>query len=203
MTPSHSQELIRTVMMKDPACQSPAAVVLGSPCYQAQMLHRAARWCRLQGWPGLGGFCSTVGRMLTGIEIDPEAKIGRRVFMRAGLGAVIGSGVEIADDCEIGSFVVIEGRPGEAGAPVLEAGVTVGAGARITGALRVAAGTHVPTNTVVTGDYPPPAAPVVPEPDPEAPEAPNMAELERLALEAEKGVAAFEEQVSARPGRPA
>ena len=105
MTPSHSQELIRTVMMKDPACQSPAAVVLGSPCYQAQMLHRAARWCRLQSWPGLGGFCSTVGRMLTGIEIDPEAKIGRRVFMRAGLGAVIGAGATVGE--ETGNIAVV------------------------------------------------------------------------------------------------
>ena len=71
--PTHSEELIRTVMMKDPACRSAAAVVLGSPCYQAQMLHRAARWCRLQGWPGLGGLCSTIGRMLSGIDIDPTS----------------------------------------------------------------------------------------------------------------------------------
>ena len=117
--PTHSEELIRTVMMKDPACRSAAAVVLGSPCYQAQMLHRAARWCRLQGWPGLGGLCSTIGRMLTGIDIDPTAKIGRRVFMRSGLGAVIGAGVEVGDDCEIGAFVVVEGDPKRGAAPVL------------------------------------------------------------------------------------
>ena len=154
MTPTYSEELIRTVMMKDPACRSAAAVVLGSPCYQAQMLHRAARWCRLQGWAGLGGVCTTIGRMLTGIDIDPTAKIGRRVFMRAGLGAVIGAGVEVGDDCEIGAFATIEPATAGEGAPILESGVKVGAGARIVGAVRIAAGAVVPPNAVVANDYP-------------------------------------------------
>ena len=154
MTPTYSEELIRTVMMKDPACRSAAAVVLGSPCYQAQMLHRAAHWCRLQGWAGLGGVCTTIGRMLTGIDIDPTAKIGRRVFMRAGLGAVIGAGVEVGDDCEIGAFATIEPAKTGEGAPILESGVKVGAGARIVGSVRIAAGAVVPPNAVVTNDYP-------------------------------------------------
>lgn len=195
--PTHSEELIRTVMMKDPACRSAAAVVLGSPCYQAQMLHRAARWCRLQGWPGLGGLCSTIGRMLSGIDIDPTAKIGRRVFMRSGLGAVIGAGVEVGDDCEIGAFVVVEGDPKRGAAPVLEPGVVVGAGARIAGALRIAAGAVVPANAVVTADFPPPAATVAEAAPQNVPDAPNTAELERLAAEAEKRVADFDAQVDA------
>ena len=44
-------------------------------------------------------FVSHLGRVLTGIEIHPGARIGRRVFIDHGMGVVIGETAEVGDDC--------------------------------------------------------------------------------------------------------
>ena len=191
------KEDMRTILERDPAALGPMQVIFSYPGLHALAFHRAAHWCWIQGWYGFARWLSHVGRFCTGIEIHPAARIGRRVFMRSGLGAVIGAGVEVGDDCEIGAFVVVEGDPKRGAAPVLEPGVVVGAGARIAGALRIAAGAVVPANAVVTADFPPPAATVAEAAPQNVPDAPNTAELERLAAEAEKRVADFDAQVDA------
>ena len=82
---------------------------------------------------------------LTGIEIHPGAKIGRRVFMDHGMGIVIGETAEIGDDCTIYQGVTLggttlykapSGTPRWAAAwwsaPVKpDGGFTVGDGARV------------------------------------------------------------------------
>lgn len=157
-TPTYAQELIRTVLQKDPGVASPIGCVIASPCYQAVMLQRAARWCRLQGWDAAGVWTTQFGRMLTGIDIDPTAVIGRRVFFEArGQGAVIGAGVRIGDDCLIGPFVSI--LPKDGASPVIGCGVVLGAGARIAGGVTIGDYAVVAPNAVVETDVPAGAPP--------------------------------------------
>lgn len=219
--PTYAQELIRTVLQKDPGVASPFGCAIASPCYQAVMLQRAARWCRLQGWDGAGRWATQFGRILTGIDIDPTAVIGRRVFFEAGgQGAVIGAGVQIGDDCVISPFASILPKDGKA--PVIGSGVSIGAGARIEGGVRIGDYAQIKPNAVVEEDVPagvPPedaaaaSAKLVIMTEEEAPEtsdekldakealnSPNTAEIERLAKEAEKRVADFDAQVEAQDG---
>lgn len=226
-TPTYAQELIRTVLQKDPGVASPIGCVIASPCYQAVMLQRAARWCRLQGWDAAGVWTTQFGRMLTGIDIDPTAVIGRRVFFEArGQGAVIGAGVRIGDDCRIAPFVTI--LPKDGASPVIGSGVVIGAGARISGGVTIGDYAVVAPNAVVEADVPAGTPPeeaerskLVIAVEPAADEmhdkpngqtleekledkldgkdalnAPNTAEIERLAKEAEKRVADFDAQVA-------
>lgn len=93
----------------------------------------------MSGWLWLGRFISHLGRLLTGIEIHPGAKIGRRVFIDHGFGVVIGETAVVGDDCTIYQGVTLGGTrlyKGQKRHPTLGLGVVVGAGAQILGASR-------------------------------------------------------------------
>jgi serine O-acetyltransferase len=64
-------------------------------------------------------------------------------------GASLGSRVTVMHQVTIGSK-----GPGEPGAPVIEDKVTIGAGARILGAVRIGRGATIGANAVVTRDVP-------------------------------------------------
>jgi serine O-acetyltransferase len=86
---------------------------------------------------------SQVGRSLTGIEIHPGARIGRRFFIDHGMGVVIGETAEIGDDVLLYQGVTLGGTGKEKGKrhPTLGNHVVIGAGAKVLGNIRV--GDHV------------------------------------------------------------
>ena len=98
-------------------------------------------------------------RFLTGIEIHPAARIGRRFFIDHGMGVVIGETAEIGDDVMLYHGVTLGGRSLEATKrhPTLGNRVTVGAGAKILGPVVVGDDSAVGANAVVTRDVPPDA----------------------------------------------
>ena len=102
----------------------------------ARLVERAAS-------TGSARFISHLARCLTGIEIHPGAKIGRRVFIDHGMGVVIGETAEIGDDCTIYQGVTLGGTSLDKGAkrhPTLGRGVVVGAGAKVLGGFTVGDG---------------------------------------------------------------
>ena len=130
---SEARELIATIKEKDPAAHNSAEIIFAYPGFHAVMIHRVAHWCRMQGWEGFARWISHVGRFLTGIEIHPGAKIGRRVFIDHGMGVVIGETAEVGDDCTIYHGVTLGGTSLTKGAkrhPTLGRNVVVGASAR-------------------------------------------------------------------------
>src|SRR5260370_42370371 len=86
---------IDTVMKLDPAARSRLEVVLCYPGFHALVLYRLAHWLWERRWLVLGRFNSYLARMLTGIEIHPGAKIGRRLLIDHGLRVGIGETAEI------------------------------------------------------------------------------------------------------------
>src|SRR5205814_1048456 len=84
-------------LARDPAARSRLEVVLCYPGFQALLYFRAAHWLWERRFYLLGRFVSHVGRVLTGIEIHPGARIGRRLFIDHGMGVVIGETAEIPD----------------------------------------------------------------------------------------------------------
>src|SRR3546814_12221899 len=90
-----------------------------------------AAWRR--GWHLLGRFVSHLGRVFTGIEIHPGARIGKRLFIDHGMGVVIGETAEVGDDVTLYQGVTLGGTSLEKGKrhPKLADGVIAGSGAQI------------------------------------------------------------------------
>jgi serine O-acetyltransferase len=150
------REDIRCVFDRDPAARSTWEVVTCYPGFHARLIHRLAYW--LWGWKlkWLGRFVSNLGRFLTGIEIHPGARIGRRFFIDHGMGVVIGETAEIGDDVTLYHGVTLGGTTWNHGKrhPTLGRGVVVGAGAKILGPIYVGEEAKVGSNAVVVKDVP-------------------------------------------------
>ncbi|MDM7888936.1 serine O-acetyltransferase [Curtobacterium sp. RHCJP20] len=100
-----------------------------------------------------------IARSVTGIEIHPGARVGRRFFIDHGMGVVIGETAVIGDDVLLFHGVTLGGRGGEHGPgqrrhPTVGDRVVLGAGSSLIGAITVGADSVVGANTVVTKDVP-------------------------------------------------
>jgi serine O-acetyltransferase len=137
------REQIDTVFQRDPAARGVIEIVLCYPGFHAVILHRIAHRLYTSGFYTLARIVSQFSRTLTGIEIHPGARIGRRFFIDHGMGVVIGETSEIGDDVLLYQGVTLGGTGKEAGKrhPTLGDGVVVGTGAKILGNIHI--GDHV------------------------------------------------------------
>ena len=150
------REDIATIMEKDPAARSTMEVVLCYPGLHALVLHRIAKVLWINRFTTLARWISQWNRWLTGVEIHPGATLGRRVFIDHGMGVVIGETAEIGDDCTIYQGVTLGGVSLNKGKrhPTLEAGVVIGAGAKVLGPFTVGKGARIGSNSVVVKAVP-------------------------------------------------
>ncbi len=156
------REDIQSVFHRDPAARNSLEVVTCYPGLHAIWIHRFSHWLWVREWKLLARMSSNLGRWLTGIEIHPGARIGRRFFIDHGMGIVIGETAEIGDDVTLYHGVTLGGTSWNKGKrhPTLEDGVIVGAGAKILGPFTVGAGAKIGSNAVVTRAVPPGATAV-------------------------------------------
>ncbi|WP_263142509.1 serine O-acetyltransferase [Pseudomonas sp. RIT-PI-AD] len=156
------REDIQSIFHRDPAARNALEVLTCYPGLHALWLHRLAHGLWVHGWMWLARLVSSFGRWLTGIEIHPGAKIGRRFFIDHGMGIVIGETAEIGDDVTLYQGVTLGGTSWNKGKrhPTLEDGVVVGAGAKVLGPFTVGAGAKIGSNAVVTKAVPPGATAV-------------------------------------------
>jgi len=151
------REDIACIHERDPAARSKIEILTCYPGLHAILIHRMAHGLWRRGWYWAGRFVSHLGRLLTGVEIHPGARIGRRVFIDHGFGVVIGETAEVGDDCTIYQGVTLGGTrlyKGEKRHPTLEEGVVVGAGAQILGGFTVGAHARIGSNAVVIKPVP-------------------------------------------------
>ena len=151
------REDLKTIFERDPAAHSKLEVALCYPGFHALIMHRWAYWCNLQGWPTFARWVSHAARFLTGVEIHPAAKIGRRVFIDHGMGIVIGETAEIGDDCLIYHGVTLGGTGKDVGKrhPTIGNNVLIGAGAKVLGPFTVGDNSRIASNSVVLSEIPP------------------------------------------------
>jgi len=151
------REDIQTVFAKDPAAKSVLEVIFCYPGLHAIWLHRIAHFFWRHKWLFIGRFISHINRWLTGIEIHPGARIGRRFFVDHGMGVVIGETAEIGDDVLMYQGVVLGGTTLEKKKrhPTLGNNVVVGAGAIVLGAINIGDGARISAGSVVVHDVPP------------------------------------------------
>jgi serine O-acetyltransferase len=148
------REDIDNVLRHDPAARSRLEILFCYSGLHAVWLHRLANVLWRNGFELLGRFVSQTGRFLTGIEIHPAAKIGRRLFIDHGMGVVIGETAEIGDDVTLYQQVTLGGTSLARGKrhPTLGNGVIVGAGAKILGGFTVGRNARVGANAVVVSE---------------------------------------------------
>lgn len=150
------REDIQSVFHRDPAARNSFEVLTCYPGMHAIWLHRLAHILWTNGWKWPARVVSNFGRWMTGIEIHPGAKVGRRFFIDHGMGIVIGETAEIGNDVTLYQGVTLGGTSWNAGKrhPTLEDGVVVGAGAKVLGPFTVGAGAKIGSNAVVTKAVP-------------------------------------------------
>ncbi len=150
------REDIACVFERDPAARSTWEVITCYPGFHALLIHRLAHWLWRIRMRWFARFVSHVSRFLTGIEIHPGAKIGRRVFIDHGMGVVIGETAELGDDCTLYHGVTLGGTTWNKGKrhPTLKQGVVIGAGAKVLGPIVIGEGAKIGSNAVVVKDVP-------------------------------------------------
>src|SRR5690606_14801591 len=151
------REDIAAVRGKDPAAHSTLEVLLCYPGVHALWMHRGAHVLWNAGLRTLARCVSHLSRWLTGIEIHPGARIGRRVFIDHGMGVVIGETAEVGDDCTIYQAVTLGGTSLYRGAkrhPTLGKCVVIGAGAKVLGGFEVGDNARIGSNAVVIRPVP-------------------------------------------------
>ncbi|MBC9819743.1 serine O-acetyltransferase [Terrabacter sp. MAHUQ-38] len=142
---------------RDPAANSRLEVALTSPGLHAIWAHRGLH----ELWKRPGGrlparVLATVARSITGVEIHPAAQLGRRFFIDHGMGVVIGETAEVGDDVMLYHGVTLGGRSMEhvKRHPTVGNRVTIGAGARVLGPVRIGDDVQIGANSVVVKDVP-------------------------------------------------
>lgn len=154
---------VDSIIVRDPAARNRLEVITCYPGLHAVWLHRISHLLWGLGLKWIARLMSMFARFLTGIEIHPGAKIGRRVFLDHGLGIVIGETTEIGDDCTIYQGVTLGGTSLYKGVkrhPTLGKGVVISAGAKVLGGFTVGDGARVGSNAVVLKEIPPGATAV-------------------------------------------
>lgn len=148
------KEDVLCVFDRDPAARNVFEIITTYPGVQAIQWHRLSHWLWIHKLKWLARFMSTVGRWLTGIEIHPAVKIGRRFFIDHGMGVVIGETAEIGNDCTLYHGVTLGGTTWNEGKrhPTLANNVVVGAGAKVLGPICLHDGVRIGSNAVVVKD---------------------------------------------------
>lgn len=150
------REDIQTVFKKDPAARSTLEVVTSYPGLHAVWIYRIAHIFWKERMFFLGRFLSHLGRFLTGIEIHPGARIGRRFFIDHGSGVVIGETTEIGDDVLLYQGVVLGGVSLKKGKrhPTIGNNVLIGSGTIVLGPVRVGDSARIGAASLVISDVP-------------------------------------------------
>ncbi|MFC1546478.1 serine O-acetyltransferase [bacterium] len=149
-------EDIKTVFKRDPAAKNFIEVLLCYPGLHAVWMYRIAHVFYKIRLYTIARIISHINRLLSGIEIHPGARIGRRLFIDHGMGVVIGETTEIGDDCLIYKGVVLGGTTLEKAKrhPSLGNNVIVGTNACVLGAINIGSGARIGSGSVVIHDVP-------------------------------------------------
>ena len=154
-------EFLDSIIKRDPAAKSKLSVILTYPGVKAVFFHRIANFFAIAKFNLVARIISQFSRFLTGIEIHPNAKIGKNLFIDHGMGVVIGETSEIGDNVTIYHMVTLGGISPSINSddqrntkrhPTLMDNVVVGSGAQILGPVVVRKNAKIGANAVVTKD---------------------------------------------------
>ena len=157
-------ELLKAYKNYDPAAKSYTEILLLYPGPRALFFHRIAHALYTVGLYFIARLVADISRTITGIEIHPGAKIGKRLVIDHGVGCVIGETSVIGDDCIIFHGVTLGGLKFDPVKrhPTVGNKVLIGAGAKVLGPINVGDNSKIGANAVVVKDVPEGATIVAP-----------------------------------------
>jgi serine O-acetyltransferase len=154
---------IMATVDRDPAAHRFIDPLLYFKGFHAIQTHRLAHWLWNKGRKDFALYLQSRSSAVFATDINPNARIGRGIFLDHATGLVVGETAAIDDDVSILHGVTLggTGKEDEDRHPKIRRGVMIGAGAKILGNIevghcsRVAAGSvvlkAVPPNTTVAG----------------------------------------------------
>ena len=149
-------EEIKSIFERDPAARNAPEVILCYPGFQAVLIYRLSNIMWRAKLKLIARITANIGRIITGIEIHPAAKIGKKLFIDHGIGVVIGETAVIGDGCTLYHGVTLGGVSWKKGKrhPTLGDKVIIGAGAKVLGPITIGNGSKIGSNAVVLEDVP-------------------------------------------------
>lgn len=150
------KEDIQAVLRQDPAARNWLEVVLTYPGLHAVWGYRISHFLWRINLKLIARLHSNWIRAITGVEIHPGARIGRRLFIDHGMGVVIGATAVVGNDVMIYHDVTLGARTNEPGKrhPSIGNNVVIGAGARVIGDITIGDGVRITANMVVIKSVP-------------------------------------------------
>jgi serine O-acetyltransferase len=147
---------ISAAKRRDPAAKGLLEIILLYQGLHAIINHRIAHFFYKINFYFLARGMSQFSRFMTGIEIHPGARIGRRFFIDHGMGVVIGETAVIGDDVLLYQGVTLGGTGVEKGKrhPTIGNNVVIGAGAKVLGNITIGDNSYIGANAVVIKDVP-------------------------------------------------
>ncbi|MDR3056689.1 MAG: serine O-acetyltransferase [Prevotella sp.] len=116
------------------------------------LLYRIARWFYNNGNESVALHYSNLGRLISGFEIYYSANIGNGIKINHGMGLVIGARCQIGENVLLHQNVTLGDRHGER--PILMDNVTIYAGAKVLGGVRLGNNCVIGANSVCLSDVP-------------------------------------------------
>ena len=156
-------DFLESIIKRDPAARSKLSLILTYPGVKAIFFHRIANFFSIAKFHLVARIISQFSRFLTGIEIHPNAKIGKNLFIDHGMGVVIGETSDIGDNVTIYHMATLGGIAPSINSddqrnvkrhPTLKENVVVGSGAQILGPVVIGKNAKIGANAVVTKDVP-------------------------------------------------
>ena len=142
---------------RDPACTDLLTPFLYFKGYHAIQTHRVAHHLWRHGRQHAARFLQSRMSEVFGVDIHPNARLGRRLMFDHGTGIVIGETAVVEDDVSMLHSVTLGGTGKEGGErhPKVRRGVLIGAGAKILGNLEIGEGAKVGAGSIVLRDVEP------------------------------------------------
>ena len=106
---------IAIIRDRDPAARGVLEILLCYPGLHALCLHRLSHRLWTAGLPLIPRLMSQLGRLVTGVEIHPGARIGQGVFIDHGMGVVIGETAVVGNRCLLYQGVTLGGTGKQSG----------------------------------------------------------------------------------------
>jgi serine O-acetyltransferase len=147
---------IRVARERDPARPTVLEVVFAYPGVHAVWGHRISHWLWLRNARLVARALAEFNRILTGVDVHPGAVLGAGLFIDHATGVVIGETAEVGDDVTIYQGVTLGGTGRETGKrhPTVGDRVTIGAGAKVLGPIKVGDDSRIGANAVVVKEVP-------------------------------------------------
>jgi serine O-acetyltransferase len=154
---------LQSIIDRDPAAKSKLSLILTYPGVKAVFFHRISNFFAKAKFNLIARIISQFSRFLTGIEIHPNANIGKNLFIDHGMGVVIGETSDIGDNVTIYHMVTLGGIAPSINSnnqrnvkrhPTIQDEVVIGSGAQVLGPVTVGRCAKIGANAVITKDVP-------------------------------------------------